>query len=315
MKKADAILGADLHLDDSTPLCRTDNYWEAQKTKLIEIKKLQLKHACPFLIAGDIFNRAKSSPLLEAMAIRECPTMIGVPGQHDLPDHNLEKYINSSLEVLTAAGIFTPLIDIKDREYSSKITFLVRSNGTINLKSAEVEGFAFGTKFEPSKDKKEGSLKIALMHAMVHKDKAIHKKLENTSMAGLSLLKKSNYDLIVTGDNHKPFTVEYEGRLLVNCGSMLRKSADQIDYKPAVWLWYADTNTVEPHYLPIVKDAVSRTHIEDKEFKDNRMNAFVENLNTSYELSLSFRENMEAHFIENKTRKGIINTFRKSLGD
>ena len=36
----------------------------------------------------------------------------------------------------------------------------------------------------------------------------------------LDMLKRLNgYDLIITGDNHKQFTVEYNGRWLINPGS------------------------------------------------------------------------------------------------
>jgi hypothetical protein len=43
--------------------------------------------------------------------------------------------------------------------------------------------------------------------------------------------------LIVTGDNHQPFTHQRGYRSLINCGSLMRRTKAQKDYEPAVWLW------------------------------------------------------------------------------
>jgi len=100
------------------------------------------------------------------------------------------------------------------------------------------------------------------------------------------LLKKyAEYDLIVTGDNHKPFVEKHEGRLLVNPGSLTRQAADQINHKPRIYLWYAKTNTVKPIYLPITNDVISREHIEVKQERDKRIDAFVERLDTGFEFN------------------------------
>lgn len=83
------------------------------------------------------------------------------------------------------------------------------------------------------------------------------------------------YDLIVTGDYHKGFTYEKDGTLLVNCGCFNRQDASYIDYKPRVYLWYSETNTIEPVYLPVDEGAVSRDHIKKQQTHDKRLNAFV----------------------------------------
>jgi predicted phosphodiesterase len=132
-------------------------------------------------------------------------------------------------------------------------------------------------------------------------------------MAAKLLRKYPQYDLIVTGDNHKPFVEEYEGRILVNVGSMMRTTADQIDYKPAVWLWYAETNTVEKVYLPIEENVISREHLEIKEQRDNRMNAFIEKMDDSWDAGLSFEQNLEAYKKTNKVKKSVMSIIYQSL--
>ena len=118
------------------------------------------------------------------------------------------------------------------------------------------------------------------------------------SKDGLALLKKfPEYDLILTGDNHKPFVVEYEGRYLVNPGSMMRTTAAQVDHTPRVYLWYAESNKIDIHYLPITDDVVSREHLlptKKKEENEKRMDSFITALKNKKELKFSFRDNMNA---------------------
>ena len=40
--------------------------------------------------------------------------------------------------------------------------------------------------------------------------------------------------LLIAGDYHKPFITDVGGCKVVNCGSLFRLRADQIDYKPEV---------------------------------------------------------------------------------
>ncbi len=133
-------------------------------------------------------------------------------------------------------------------------------------------------------------------------------------MTAKKVLKKyPQYDLIVTGDHHKPFVCEYEGRLLVNPGCLTRQVADYTDHKPRVYLWYADTNTVEPYYLTAQEGAVSREHIEVKEERDKRIDAFVSRLSDEWEVGLSFEENLKRFISSNQLRKSVVDLIYKAL--
>ena len=61
----------------------------------------------------------------------------------------------------------------------------------------------------------------------------------------------------------------------MNPGSIYRMEASQENHKPRVYLWYAETNTVEPVYIPIESGVISREHLETKEERDIRINAFI----------------------------------------
>jgi len=135
-----------------------------------------------------------------------------------------------------------------------------------------------------------------------------------TAPKGAELLRKyPQYDLILTGDNHKPFTETYQGRLLVNPGSIFRLTASQEEFRPRVYLWYADTNTVEPVYLPIKQGVISREHIEHKEERDNRINAFISTLDTDWEAELSFEDNLKKFEETNNISEAIMSIIYKSL--
>lgn len=47
-------------------------------------------------------------------------------------------------------------------------------------------------------------------------------------------LAKYGYDLIISGDNHLTFIEEYQGRILVNTGSLVRLSIDQKGRQPVI---------------------------------------------------------------------------------
>jgi DNA repair exonuclease SbcCD nuclease subunit len=132
--------------------------------------------------------------------------------------------------------------------------------------------------------------------------------------AGKLLRKYHQYDLILTGHNHKPFWTKEQNRLLVNPGSLMRQNADQIDYRPAVWLWFSFTNTVKPVYLPINEKSVSKRHLESKKDRDDRIDSFVSKLNSDFESELSFEDNLERLISENKLKDSVKQIIYQSIG-
>lgn len=246
------------------------------------------KYNVPVIVAGDIFHHWKPTPFLLQWCIRNLPPIITVWGQHDLPQHSLNLRSKSGLSVLEAAGVVKPLAGgSKDRVSSPAVVY----------------GYSYGD--TPSNPLGRGSaIRVAVCHMMCW-----HKKLPYPGCEAdnaIKVLKKlDGYDLILTGDNHKPFVVSYKGRLLVNPGSLMRMTADQAKHKPRVYLWYAKTNTVKKVYLPIEEGVVSREHIEKVNKKDERMEAFIERVNDSYEASLSFEENMKRFLKKNKVSKRV----------
>lgn len=285
MKKCDAILCGDLHLRDDVPVCRTDDFLEAQHNKLLYIKELQEIHNCPVLCSGDLFNVAKPSLDLVSKISQWIPEkFFTVYGNHDLPNHSLQEQ---------------------------------EKCGVYNLWCNHRLGLLEGTHFNQLPTKPSmviNGKKVLVWHVMTYTTELPFPGCMDLKARSL-LHKYPEYDLILTGDNHSPFTQTYKGRLLVNPGSMMRQTADQMTYKPAVWLWYADTNTVEPVYLPIEKGVVSRTHIEVLEQKESRIQAFIETLNREGLDFVNFEHNLKVFLKKNDIQKPVEDIIYEMIGE
>lgn len=273
-RAADAILMADPHLTESTPVSRTDDYMAAQENKLEFIRTLSRKNGgCPVLCSGDVFDHWKASPWLCAWAFEHIPPrFVTIPGNHDLPLHSMEMYHKSALS----------LIDL-----------VLDSHMTVMDNPAVYQAQGTGRA-------------IVLLHELIFPtgDQSLSRVAQGRTAQEV-LEEYGEYDLILTGDNHQTFVEEREGTLLVNPGSMMRITADQVDHKPCVYLYYADKNEVVPVELPIKRSVHSREHIDRREERDERIAAYIERLNQDWDNGLNFRQNLEAFCQENNVPRKV----------
>lgn len=304
---ADGILTADWHVRSSIPVCRTDDFMTAMWKKIKFIFDLSLEHQCPIYIAGDMGDKSTWSNSLLVWFLRKMQankfySIVLIPGQHDLPNHNLQNIDKSGMAVLCLAS-----------EKVEVITEPGLGSGSNPNPDIFVYGFPFGTEiFEKNGDPE--IFKVAMTHQLVIEDKPEWK--DQVATSAKSLLKKfPGYNLILSGDNHKPFVVNFRGRLLVNPGSLMRTRADQIDHKPRVYLWYAGKNEVKPVYLPIEKDVIDRSHIDDKEERDGRVEAYVRHLKKNEDITFSFDDNMTAELKNNRIKAGVRDKIREAMSN
>jgi hypothetical protein len=186
MKNPDAIITADLHLREDRPQCRTDDYFAAQAKKIEWLCELQEKYDCPILDAGDIFNKSKPSPYLLQWAIRNLPNNFHtIPGNHDLPNHNLESYEKSGICVL---------------EFANTIKF----HSFIQTTNFNLWSIPWGCKIPPGPilPKFKNDINVLLTHIMTWTGREPYPGANKDGNSALSLLKKyKQFDLIVTGHN------------------------------------------------------------------------------------------------------------------
>lgn len=294
IKNVDAILTSDWHLREDTPICRTDDFWKAQWSKVNFIRELQRKYDCPVIHAGDLFHHWKPSPYLISHAIRnlsgttkDCTVGFWtIYGQHDLPQNSMQQADKSGMYTLKEAGLLTTMLHgVNYGETPDKETYLKA--------------------FLPKK--------VMVWHHLTWQSKSPYWDKSPESSAEKILRKYADYDLIVTGDNHEGFVVKKDGRLLVNPGSLTRQNAKQVDYKPRIYLWDAKQNEVEPVYLLIEENVITREHLQHAQERDARIAAFVNGLDTEWEQGLNFEDNLKTFSQANKIRKPIIDLIWKAV--
>jgi len=188
-----------------------------------------------------------------------------VYGQHDLPQHNMELKEKSGIHVLEKAKKLTVL---RGTHWGEK---------PVVLHTSEVP--------------------IIVWHKMVWK---IHEPYPGAPGDGeaYKVLRKLHKKarLILTGDNHQTFTATYNDCVLVNPGNITRQSASQVDFRPSIFLWDGNTNELEQVYLPIETNVISREHIEKKQLQNERIEAFVQRLDSGQIDSVDFEENISRFF-------------------
>ena len=287
----DAILAADNHLRSDIPRNRIDDFTEAMKKKFEFILVLGAEHHCPILISGDLGHRSTWPWPLYSWFVKTIKKyeadIICIPGQHDEPNHKLDKINESPMGV---------------SDMTETITVL-SSGMSIKGKKIDIYGFAWAQKIENKKSTYDSALRqIAMTHQMVIEDKPEWKGQEGATAK--ALLKNNDFDLILSGDNHKPFVATYKDKVLVNPGSMMRSNIDQADHKPRVYLYDAKTNNAKPVYLPIEKNVFKEAG-ENSEDRKKRFEAFIENIKKDKSSTISFEDNAKSHFKNNRTRKNI----------
>ena len=286
MNKPTLILTADWHLREDTPTCRTDDFQVAQWEKVRFVVDLSLKYDIPIVHAGDLFNHWKPSPALLSKTIEEFRKLkqpfYTIYGNHDLPQHNLDLQYKCGIYTLIQAGV----VELLD--------------GTHWLQNPEHPSLVWGNGKYPSRHDKT----ILVWHVMTYQGVKPWPGVVDTPAGGL-LRKYPEYDLILTGHNHKTFIETYEDRILVNPGSLTRQSADQMDHVPAVYLWFNEDNSVKRIKLPFKEGAVTREHISSVEERNERLEAFIQKLDGKWDIEASFVENLERFLKVNDVREDV----------
>jgi DNA repair exonuclease SbcCD nuclease subunit len=274
----------DLHIRASNPLYRIDNYFEAIWTKLTYI--IDYEKNVPILQPGDFFD----SPLQPNSVLSWCidnlkgVKIFSVYGQHDLKFRNKG---NTALDVLISSG--TVIVDDSYVKLDNK-TFLYFCSFGEDIPEITTDGF-----------------NILLIHKMVVEDKLWEGQTDY--VWANSLLRQHKFDLIVSGDNHKSFFVEHGNRCLINCGSLMRSTRDQINHKPCFVLFDTETRSFEINKIPIepAEKVFDMLRIKEEMERNDRLSAFIEGINNEdNNIGLDFKNNLIRVAKENKVSDEIM---------
>ena len=232
----------DWHLTDKKPRSRTDDYRKATEKKINQVKDINKEYNTDIIIQAGDFTDSHESP--DKFKVRWIDNFrdIGesiytVPGQHDLRYHTSDIW-NTPLGVLSqSVGIH-----------------VINDDRPVNLfddaLGERIDLYGAGWGKDIPEPKVPGIFNILITHRMIVMDK-LWAAQENYEVAGTILRDNPEYQLIVSGDNHKSFHYEHNGRWLINCGSLMRSNIDQINHRPCVWIYDTECGSAEQICLDI----------------------------------------------------------------
>jgi len=303
-----ALFVADIHLSLRPPVWRSNepNWLEAMKRPLEELQELRRKFEVPIIYAGDIFDKwygAHQSAELVNFAIKNLPIGYAIPGQHDMPNHNIDEIHRSAYHTLEMA----------------EIIMIVGEEGLILPNSLiSVFGFPFGTTIEKvSVEQKacklEDDIYIAVAHEYVWIKNRSYQGAPDENKITNARQNLDGYDIAVFGDNHIGFQTKIRDTTIWNCGGFMRRKSDEVDYKPRIGILY-DDKTVKPHYLDTSKDICLATIDISKEEHDLDFTQLIKELETLGDCGLDFKEAMKQYIASKNVSKPVATILYEAMG-
>lgn len=282
------ILG-DIHLRRNKPLYRLDDFHSAQMEKLNEtIDICEELEADILLLPGDVFDShtAPHGLVEEAIKVFRRASDQGIKifviwGQHDMRYQTSERK-NTPLGVLTQ-GLHDWMIPLGNTPY------------TLNNNRIHLYGASWG---EPIPEiRNERALNILVIHKQIYQ-KDTGWQDENDDTIRDTAVVKWGFDLVVSGDNHKQFTSKFRDKIqdkyLVNAGSLMRQSIDQIHHEPAMYLFDTGEHKLyrEPFSIGKYTDVFDLGRKERAEESKERQDAFILKLQDRSLVSVNFKVNV-----------------------
>lgn len=275
------IVTGDWHFRSDLPRCRLDDDWLGTQAMQVRwIFEQAEKYDAMVIHTGDMFHRSVSSVGLVNWAVEllkpYADRFISIAGNHDLPNHAVEKLGGS------AYGIIDKTFDFKKNTPDNMICFPF---------GMESPGYAFG-------------MDIVVLHRLVVESdlENVPKSMWSTAASVLSEFPDAKW--IFTGDNHGGFIYSNNnGQTLVNPGSLNRQTVDGMDYKPRAY--FVDTDKLPGNanctalFIPDDETMVYDSYLAEEKVRDERIVAFVEKVKDGYVAGLSFEDNVKRYISMN----------------
>lgn len=291
------LFTADMHLRDTVPPCRTDDFMQAQWDKVREVAEIVKKENLYWVDAGDIFHVARPSYRLVNEFIERLRTWgvgidLAILGNHDMPAHNPDRknMDDTAWYTLLASGL------IKSWRYGQDGFILNCAFGNVLIDPVD-----YGQVPCHQCEDEDTHKYVCVLHDMVFEnDMAAIPGIDNYwTPEKLHKIFGGDFDYFVCGHNHK----SWQKGNVFNVGSLTRQTADMEGHKPSVVILNA--NGMERRYLKYSQGVVSRAHLDKQEAQENQISSFVESLENNEEISLSFEGNVQIVMNKVKPEKGV----------
>lgn len=294
MKDVVAVLVSDIHLSLKPPRCRASepDWMACQARYLEELNELAAKHKCPVLCGGDIFHAWNSNAELINFAMRHLPKgMISIPGNHDLPYHNLELMDKSAYGVLRAAGTIEDLPPEIPVPLGDDLS---------------VVGFPWGTPIGRRKSKRK-TMQIAVWHAYVWCDGASYPGAATDTHYQAFKEDFDTWDAVLLGDNH---TYWKRGKAF-NPGSFMRRTTS--DALPIVGLLCRSGKVIPYALRSAEQDKIEHPTVEEKRSLE-QLDHYLEMLRSSGEFRVDFVAELQRYMEVNGTPESVRKLLLETVG-
>ena len=267
------ILSADWHLVQTCPVARLDPSWlETQRQAIRFLVSQAVKHSCPLVAVGDLFDHPKVGTEVVNMVLEELNTLRSqgqefylIAGNHDLEGNLATNAPKCS--VGTLLNIFPRIPNIP------------------GVQSAP----HFGEDIDPDAP-------IVFTHQLVFKDESTRPPMAKGLTASDLLAKYPGAQWIFTGDHHSAWTYTESGRTVVNPGCMIVHNAGDIGHNGKCALIDLDSTDAPVTWIPIPDDPemLTRDHLDTKAAKVDRLSGFMERVKEAGGHTLTFKDKLEA---------------------
>ena len=284
----------DLHGHTKTPKNRVDDYFEAFKTKFSFFIDHCLDNAVDYiLLSGDITDHHTVNYYVTNFLLKElrrwesfagARRVLAITGQHDVKYH--ATFDGTPYESLLNSGLV---------QHLGSEPFVIVDHRVDDGAEIHIYGSSFGAEVPTILN--PDVYNILVTHDMIVDEK--NEFWEEKFTLASTLLRTHKFNLIVAGDNHKPFITHYRSRRLVMCGSMMRKNIDQKDYQPKFYISCIPNNQHEEVKFPIQPDVFNEEAVEIGKERKIIVEKFAESLKDSNLIGLQFTDRIKKAVAEN----------------
>lgn len=286
------IVSADWHLRSQLPRCRKDENWiETQKKMINQVVEYCKKYKSDLFIVGDIFH-SHSETTVEVIQLVQNMAK-------ELKKHSLKVYI--------LAGNHDLLYHSSENINKSAIGILLKTENIFPISSYSDE-ISAGNFDEETENKK-----IIFKHILVFPDtKSLPPNVDAITAKEL-LFQYDKAEWIFTGDMHKNFHYEKNGRHVVNPGCLIREVSDMKDYQNGIYFVDTEKEIVEWLEIKDNESFIDDSYILKEKEKEERIENFANKLQETKEVSLDFIANVESAMKQNKFSKELNETIEELL--
>lgn len=271
---------ADWHLRGDAPVCRVnpDEWLEDQRKSVEQLYDIVEKESCKEVwILGDLFHRARTSTEATNQALSLLQGFGKTPVRVLIGNHDMLAHAYSNVDKSTIGAIYSlsNVSELRNRDWVDIV------DGEKVL--TELQAYPFGT--EPDKIPE---CNIWATHQLVFPDNDA-RPLPDIGIIAEDLLKRSQAQVILTGDYHHGYVKTFGDTKVVTCGCLNIQASDMADYKPRCYI----LDTTDFSVKEVLLKTFGMVHPDPKREARQELETYMEGLQDFEVPHLDFIANVQ----------------------